>query len=655
MHYHLKATHGIDIELSPGLEERYLRMKTRTQMHLLQRGHLVGLPQLYGSESANHRHENLDDEDDAKSTDSFYQNSDIGSELISETKSQGLIRETGNHSKFALDLSMSGRNKLFNGNIHAASNGEVVNYGVGPFNGSKLSVQNETVVVSRLDGLDLMYGEYTSVFKCHLCGDVFQSLNKLQTHLSVHKTKHRFTYECCYCDESFHFKTEMQSHMRRRHSSAMSRLTYAKDTVASFITNSHLSAGSPFSCRFCHKDLENSISFYKHTRLHMANKRYTCRICGKNFRQYTSLQIHISRNHWKTGGEAKCGASWVRRKLNREKTRRIRLKHRDLENVRNITARDEPLNLMNKSKNQNASVLPNQNVTIVLPRSPTTADGNISDVADAGLSQHSSDNNWSESLSEDHFPDTDEADVEIRTAPKRSLMPLKRDLSPRSRSSRKCTPIHVYENHTTSDGDLPLNFSKSDRNSQDNNNNSDASDDVQACMSPELNLPVTPSNLETIMPGYALNSTNHLLMVKALAAHQSLTHHLNNTSQPIIFPPNHLPPSLAAMSQMMSLPVSSTPLMSDSRAGTSKSPSPASHSSSKSDTSPEDRDSKDGIRESILGYPRIPWGQENAGSLWSFNMYSPPDTGHTDGRKVTSLSRTHSRYANCVEISATFD
>ena len=43
MHYHLKAAHGLDIELSPGLEERYLRMKTRAHVNMIQKHHFGGL------------------------------------------------------------------------------------------------------------------------------------------------------------------------------------------------------------------------------------------------------------------------------------------------------------------------------------------------------------------------------------------------------------------------------------------------------------------------------------------------------------------------------------------------------------------------------------------------------------------------------------
>ena len=630
MHYHLKATHGVDIELSPGLEERYLRMKTRAQMNLLQRGHLTGLTQLYGSESGSYRRENVDFddlEDDAKSTDSFCQNMGIGSDG-SEAVSQGKNGQTGN-DKMALDLSKAGSSILMTRGLPSVMNGDEA-----PSKRSKLSVQNETILVTRLDGLDTVRGENSSVFKCYLCSEMLSSLSKMQNHLSVHNHKMSgINYQCCFCDEMFSQKVHMQDHMRRSHSSDISSLCNTKDS--SFLFNNKSNGDGSFSCRFCFKTFDTLISHHKHMRLHSWNKNFCCKICGKTFNQYTSLQVHISRIHWKTVGKSKFRSSWVRSKQHFLNVWRLPPK---LHKTFPKTASEECLNLKT-TRNQNTSALPNQNVTIVMPQSPAAADDNISDAADAGFSNHSSDNNWSESILDNQKHDTDDGDVEIRTAPKRSLLPLKRDMSPRGRMSRKSTPVHLsYQNHTTSDNELPLNFSKADRSPQDTNNN-----EATNGSSPELQLPITATNPEALMPGYALGSTNHLLMAKALAAHQSLTHHLNNTSQPMIFPPNHLPPSLAAMSQIMSLPVS-TQLLPEARAGTSKSPSPASHSSSKSDTSPEDKDSKDGIRESILGYPRFPLGQEKGGPLWSFNMYSPPDTGHTDGRKVTSLSRTHSRY-----------
>lgn len=644
MQYHLKATHGVDIELSPGLEERYLRMKTRAQMNLLQRGHLTGLTQIYGSESGNHRRENVDFDDveeDAKSTDSFYQNIGIRSDLTSETISQGILCQTGNDSKSALDLSMTGMNKPPGRENGSVSNGDVIVYGDEPHKRGKLSVQKETVLVTRVDGLDLTHGENSSVYKCCLCRKVLPSLSKIQSHLSIHYKKQSINYQCCFCDEIFRKKLQMQEHMRREHAADISGFNKTKDSLSLYENGFHTNKDGPFTCSLCLKQFENMSSLQKHARLHTWNKNYCCKICGKIFSQYTSLQIHISRLHWKTTGKSKHRSSWVRSKLNFINVWRLKpsLHHSSFR-----PTVEEPLNLMQKQKNQTDTALQNQNVTVVMPQSPLATDDNISDIAETGFSQHSSDNNWSESLSDNPQLDTDDGDVEIRTAPKRSLMPLKREASPRARLSRKSTPVHsAYQNHTSSDNELPLNFSKSDRSSPQDSNNNESSADIRSGLSPELHLPITASNPEAIMPGYAMNSTSHLLMAKALAAHQSLTHHLNNTSQPMIFPPNHLPPSLAAMNQMMSLPVS-TPLILDQHAGTSKSPSPASHSSSKSDTSPEDRDSKDGVRESILGYPRAQWNQEKTGPLWSFNMYSPPDTSHTDGRKVSSLSRTHSRY-----------
>lgn len=642
MQYHLKATHGMDIELSPGLEERYLRMKTRAQMNLLQRGHLTGLAQIYGSESGNYSRENVDFddvEDDAKSSDSFYHNTGNRLDLTSETTSQGITGQTGNDSKTALDLSVTGTNKSLGREIGSTSNGEVIVYGELPHKRSKLSVQKETVLVTRVDGLDLMLGGNSSVFKCYLCSEVLSSLSKMQSHLSIHYQKQNISYQCCFCDKIFREKLQMQEHMRGAHSSDIMGLNQTKDSITTLLNGEESDSDGSFSCSFCFKHFDSMISLHKHTRLHTWNRNYCCKICGKSFSQYTSLQVHVSRLHWKTVGKSKIGASWVRNKLNFINVWKLKPR---VHQTCNRSVREEPLNLMHKSKNQTKSPLPNQNVMIVLPQSPLATDDNVSDTAETGLSQHSSENNWSESLSENPQYDADDGDPEIRTAPKRSLMPLKLDTSPRGRLSRKSTPLHTaYQNHATSDNELPLNFSKSDHKPEDTNNN-ESSNDVPNGLSPELHLPITASNPEAILPGYGLNSTNHLLMAKALAAHQSLTHHLNNTSQPMIFPPNHLPPSLAAMNQMMSLPVS-TPLITDQHAGTSKSPSPASHSSSKSDTSPEDRDSKDGIRESILGYPRVQWGQEKAGPLWSFNMYRDPDTSHTDGRKVSSLSRTHSR------------
>ena len=645
MHYHLKATHGVEIELSPGLEERYLRMKTRAQMNLLQRGgHLTGLSHLYGSENTNFRRDNIDyddTEDDCKSNDSsMYQHSGIGSDATpmssSAIKSQGLHGHTGNDDKLALDLSISGKEKGIEKDLQVKV-GEVITYGDEAVKKGKLRVSNETVLVTKVDGTGLITGERTAVYRCYICSNVFSNLSKMQCHLSLHFEKHIITYQCCFCDETFHLKVPMQEHLRRQHTGEIAGSNgHENGTKDASLINI---GQETFLCKFCQKGFATAISLNKHSRRHLKNKSCYCHSCGKTFNFYTSLQQHIVRAHSKVSEKSKHSSSWVRSKLNffisplRRKPKNLIVMASNYH-----MEEDEPLNLANGQITDNRPFT-SDDITMVIPRSPPPDSG---DLSDHGMSQHSSDNNWSETMSETP-QDIEDAANEIRSAPKKSLLP-KTESSPKGahhHNSWKNRHIHPsfhpsLTSVTSNNSDLPLNFSKSDASQHDSNNNDDSSSSVSNDrQSPDLILPTSLMNHEGLPPGYNFNAANQILMAKALLTHQTLSQYLTSTSQPMIFPPNHLPPSLAAMTQMMSLP-GGNQMLGEPHTGTSKSPSPASHSSSKSEASPEDRDSgKDGAAAMSN------WGPEKLGSLWNFSMYSPD--GHTDGRKVTSLSRTHSR------------
>ena len=81
----------------------------------------------------------------------------------------------------------------------------------------QISIKNETVLITRLDGTNLTTGEKTSLYKCHMCGKVFNFLSKLQCHLSLHFERHMTLYQCTYCDAHFKFKTLLLQHLRTGH------------------------------------------------------------------------------------------------------------------------------------------------------------------------------------------------------------------------------------------------------------------------------------------------------------------------------------------------------------------------------------------------------------------------------------------------------
>ena len=80
-----------------------------------------------------------------------------------------------------------------------------------------LSIRNETVIISRLDGVNRQTGDRVSLYKCYLCGRVFNQLSVLQLHLSTHFEKRVTYYQCLYCDACYRFKAQLVQHLQTHH------------------------------------------------------------------------------------------------------------------------------------------------------------------------------------------------------------------------------------------------------------------------------------------------------------------------------------------------------------------------------------------------------------------------------------------------------
>ena len=80
-----------------------------------------------------------------------------------------------------------------------------------------LNIRNETVIISRLDGVNRQTGDRVSLYKCYLCGRVFNQLSVLQLHLSTHFEKRVTYYQCLYCDACYRFKAQLVQHLQTHH------------------------------------------------------------------------------------------------------------------------------------------------------------------------------------------------------------------------------------------------------------------------------------------------------------------------------------------------------------------------------------------------------------------------------------------------------
>lgn len=112
----------------------------------------------------------------------------------------------------------------------------------------QMNIRNETVIVTRLDGVNVSTGHKVSLYKCYLCGRIFHQLSLLQCHLSTHFDKYMTFYECLYCDAHFKFKTQLLQHMNSTHNVnyALSDIPDTPSITAMVTVSDDVSASTEF-------------------------------------------------------------------------------------------------------------------------------------------------------------------------------------------------------------------------------------------------------------------------------------------------------------------------------------------------------------------------------------------------------------------------
>ena len=236
--YHLKSSHGYDVELSPGLEERFLRLKK--QNRFIQGQKKLWKPTQCPSSESDHKGDN--------SLSNYPGYPQLSSHLLSPYSKQdvfppspGKVYYSCENNSFPVgkaeldessgffkcerkdlepmqenvslttpnsdDVSLAKPGGNIIGKVLMRESNEGTNY---------IKVKSETVLVTRVDGVS-QNGDEVSMYKCYLCGKLYNHLSQLRHHLIFHFDRQVTTYHCDLCNSSFWFKYQIIQHLRKKH------------------------------------------------------------------------------------------------------------------------------------------------------------------------------------------------------------------------------------------------------------------------------------------------------------------------------------------------------------------------------------------------------------------------------------------------------
>lgn len=344
MMYHLKSAHGYMVELSPGLEERYLKLKKQSKIPLstgkpsngsnplppgqqfsaqsqeettnltmfstTSTNHSVAYPPIFNSLQMR----NGDAQIYYSCDDRSFKDSDVQLDESSGLfKQKDVAFESVNPKIFSPKPSVNTPTLVKpGGSLVGKEIHQIFSTG-----SCDMKVDSETVMMTRLDGTLSSSGQKVCAYKCYLCGKLFNYLSKIQFHLSFHFEREIKTYHCKCCSASFPFQYQMHRHLHKCHTSVITNKglsTSDSDPCSSYIHTTNLTSATSlaehfsvlrfkrkdngsYGCMICKKTFYKESSLLKHIKMHSNHDFCYCRNCGKGFSDYEFLREHFKQEH----------------------------------------------------------------------------------------------------------------------------------------------------------------------------------------------------------------------------------------------------------------------------------------------------------------------------------------------------------------------
>ena len=81
----------------------------------------------------------------------------------------------------------------------------------------RISIKDETILVTKLNGVNIKTGGRVSLYKCYMCNKMYNKMSKLQCHMSMHFERSLSVYTCDLCGATFKFRLQLVRHTSRVH------------------------------------------------------------------------------------------------------------------------------------------------------------------------------------------------------------------------------------------------------------------------------------------------------------------------------------------------------------------------------------------------------------------------------------------------------
>ncbi|XP_061093836.1 zinc finger protein 208-like isoform X1 [Conger conger] len=152
----------------------------------------------------------------------------------------------------------------------------------------------EALVQDPLPPPTLLEHTYKWLFKCQKCGKAFPSLDRLEAHKDIAKSR---PYCCALCCRGYWTETQLQQHLvwhdevRRR---LPADLRYRLGTFSAPTEVGPNSEDSPvhYKCPHCEETFLNFLALQQHQALHSMDEPYRCSLCPRTFSQVHELIDH---------------------------------------------------------------------------------------------------------------------------------------------------------------------------------------------------------------------------------------------------------------------------------------------------------------------------------------------------------------------------